>query len=88
MDFIVRGVAKSQTGLNDFHFHFSWLKVLRSIGLRINIPSLERVEKCVCFLSFGLSLFYIRNFSPSFLVWFSLSTRFLCVSFPHLGSFT
>ena len=94
MDCIVQGVAESQTGLSDFHFHFSRLKVLRSIGLRINIPSLERVEKCihflfVFFLSFGLSLFYIRNFSPaSFPVCFSLPTGFLCVSFLHLGSFT
>ena len=50
MDCIVQGVAESQTGLSDFHFHFSRLKVLRSIGLRINIPSLERVEKCIHFL--------------------------------------
>ena len=62
MDCIVRGVAKSQTGLNDFHVHFSWLKVFRSIGLRINIPSLERVEKCVHFLLF---VFYLLVFHYS-----------------------
>ena len=99
MDCIVHGVAKSQTGLSDFHFHFSWLKVLRSIGLRINIPSLERVEKCVHFLLFVFyllvfillifPLFYIRKCSPSsFLICFFLSTRFLYVSFLNLGSFT
>ena len=25
MDYIVHGVAKSQTGLSDFHFHFQFL---------------------------------------------------------------
>ena len=60
MDCIVQGVAESQTGLSDFHF--SRLKVLRSIGLRINIPSLERVEKCIHFL---FVFFYLLVFHYS-----------------------
>ena len=39
MDCIVHGVAKSQTGLSDFHFHFTFTK---TGGIRDSIPGLER----------------------------------------------
>ena len=39
MNCIVHGVAKSQTGLSDFHFHFTFTK---TGGIRDSIPGLER----------------------------------------------
>ena len=34
MDFTVHGVAKSRTGLSNFHFHFIWLLPVVVAALR------------------------------------------------------
>ena len=44
MDCIVHGVAKSGTGLNDFHFHLSWFK-----SRDISLPTKVRLVKAMVF---------------------------------------